>query len=74
MASKEGKGIDVHKIIGLLPRPKGGFTRGNYKYMGPYNPLDKQLKYDPNTGEVLEWYVKPKNKIDEIAAYRDILN
>ena len=40
--------------------------------MGPYNPLDKQLKYDQNTGEVLEWYVKPKNKVDEIAAYHDI--
>ena len=45
------------KIKGLLPRTKGGFTPGNYKYMGPYNPLDKQLKYDQNTGEVLEWYV-----------------
>ena len=40
--------------------------------MGPYNPLDKQLKYDPNTGEVLEWYVLPYNKVDEIAAHHDI--
>ena len=40
--------------------------------MGPYNPLDKQLKYDPNTGPVLEWYEKPKNKVDEISAYHDI--
>ena len=59
-------------MIGKLPRPKSGFTPSNYKYMGPYNPLDKQLNYDPNTGEVLEWYVEPKNIVDEIAGYHDI--
>ena len=42
------------------------------KYMGSYNPLDKQLSYDPNTGEVTEWKVKPYNRVDEIAAYHDI--
>ena len=67
-----GGGIDIHKLIGKLPRPKSGFTPGNYKYMGPYNPLNKQLKYDPNTGKVQQWYVKPYNKVDEIAAYHDI--
>ena len=40
--------------------------------MGPYNPLDKQLSYDPKTGKVTEWKVKPYNKVDEIAAYHDI--
>ena len=72
--SKENQGgsIDIHKLIGKLPRPKSGFAPGNYKYMGPYNPLDKQLKYDPNTGKVQQWYVKPYNKVDEIAAYHDI--
>ena len=68
----KGGSFDIHKLIGKLPRPKSGFTPGNYKYMGPYNPLNKQLKYDPNTGEVLEWYVKPYNKVDEIAAHHDI--
>ena len=67
-----GGSFDIHKLIGKLPRPKSGFTPGNYKYMGPYNPLDKQLKYDPNTGKVQEWYVKPYNKVDEIAAHHDI--
>ena len=38
----------------------------------PYNPLDKQLSYDPNTGEVTEWRVRPYNKVDEIVAYHDI--
>ena len=40
--------------------------------MGPYNPLDKQLSYNPETGEVTEWFIPPKNKVDEIAAYHDI--
>ena len=67
-----GSGVDIHKWIGKLPHPKAGWTPGKYKYMGPYNPLDKQLSYDPNTGEVTEWKVKPYNKVDEIAAYHDI--
>ena len=51
-----GKGIDIHKWIGKLPRPKAGFTPTKY----------------PETGEVSEWKVKPYNKVDEIAAYHDI--
>ena len=42
----DGGAIDIHKLIGKIPKP--------------LNPLDKQLKYDPNTGQVLEWYVQPK--------------
>ena len=68
----DGKGIDIHKCIGKLPRPKAGFTPGKYKYMGAYNPLDEQLEYDPETGEVLKWKVMPYNKVDEISAYHDI--
>ena len=68
----DGEAKDIHKMIGKLPKPKGGSTPSDYKYLGPYNPLDKQLKYDPETGEVLEWNVKPKNKVNEIAAYHDI--
>ena len=67
-----GSGVDIHKWIGKLPKPKAGWTPGKYKYMGPYNPLEKQLTYDPETGEVTEWRVKPYNKVDEIAAYHDI--
>ena len=67
-----GAGLDIHKWIGKVTKPKAGWTPGNYKYMGPYNPLDKQLTYDPKTGDVLEWKVKPYNKVDEIAAYHDI--
>ena len=68
----KGGRLDIHKAIGKLPQPKAGFTPGKYRYMGPYNTLDKQLEYDPNTGEVLKWHVQPYNKVDEIAAYHDI--
>ena len=69
----DGRGIDVHKWIGKLPNPKAGWTPGKYKYMvGPCNRLEKQLSYNPETGEVTEWKVKPYNKVDEIAAYHDI--
>ena len=40
--------------------------------MGPYNPLNEQLKYNPETGEVLEWYNTVHNKLDEISAFHDI--
>ena len=46
----DGGAIDIHKVIGKLPKPKSGWTPSDYKYMGPNNPLDKQLKYDPNKG------------------------
>ena len=46
----DGSGIDAHKLLGYLPKPKRGFTPGEYKYMGPYNPLERQLDYDPETG------------------------
>ena len=63
----------VHKWIGKLPKPKAGWTPGKYKYMvGPCNRLEKQLSYNPETGEVTEQKVKPYNKVSEIAAYHDI--
>ena len=43
----DGGAIDIHKMIGKIPKPKGGWTPSDYKYLGPYNPLNKQLKYDP---------------------------
>ena len=67
-----GAGIDIHKLIGKVRKPKSGWTPGQYKYMGPYNPLDKQLEYDKNTGEVTKCHAKPYNKVDEIAAHHDI--
>ena len=67
-----GGALDIHKLISKLPRPKARWTPGNNKYMGPYNPLDQQLEYDKDTGEITKWHVKPYNKVDEIAAYHDV--
>ena len=33
--SRFGSGLDIHKVIGKLPRPKASFTPSKYKYMGP---------------------------------------
>lgn len=54
-----GDGLDIHKAIGKLPRPKGGFTLLGHEYTGPYNRLEKQLKYNPQTGEILKYHLKP---------------
>ena len=60
--SGAGQGVDIHKAIGKLPKPKGGWTLPGHNYTGPYNPLEQQLRYDPATGEILEYYVKPSGK------------
>lgn len=70
--STKGGKVDIHSLIGKLPKPKNGWTPPGYKYMGPYNPLEKQLKYDKNTGEITDWMVRPKNRVDEISAYHDV--
>ena len=69
---QKGKGVDIHKAIGKLPKPKKGWTLPGHNYMGPYNPLEKQLRYDPATGEILEYYVKPSGKTDAVAAQHDV--
>ena len=30
----DGGGVDLHKLIGRLPKPKGGFTLPGHKYTG----------------------------------------
>ena len=68
----KGGGVDIHKAIGKLPKPKGGWTLPGHNYTGPYNPLEQQLRYDPATGEILEYYVKPSGKTDAVAAQHDV--
>ena len=60
--------MDMHKVIGKLPRPKKGFVLPYHKYTGPYNPLGKQLdEFDqPLPGQ------EPYNAVDEIALPHDI--
>ena len=69
---KRGKGVDIHKAIGKLPKPKKGWTLPGHNYTGPYNPLEQQLRYDPATGKILEYYVKPSGKTDAVAAQHDV--
>ena len=61
-----GGGIDIHKAIGKLPRPKSGFTLPGYKYCGPYNPLDEQVDSEGNLID------EPKNEIDRVCAVHDM--
>ena len=68
----DGGGVDIHKMIGKLPKPKGGFTLPGHKYTGPYNDLDSQVRYDPVTGEILEIYDQPTGKTDAIAMQHDV--
>ena len=60
--------MDIHKIIGKLPRPKKGFVLPSHKYTGPYNPLDEQLDdHDrPVPGQ------EPFNAVDAISMHHDI--
>ena len=38
----KGSGLDIHKAVGKLPKPKGGWTFPGHKYTGPYNGLENQ--------------------------------
>ena len=60
--------MDIHKIIGKLPRPAKGWVLPGHKYTGPYNPLDEQLddNNQPKAGQ------EPFNKVDEISMRHDI--
>ena len=68
----DGGSLDIHKMIGKLPKPKGGFTLPGHKYTGPYNDLDSQVRYDPVSGEILEIYDQPTGKTDAIAMQHDV--
>ena len=66
--------IDIHSLLEKNPitkkmlQPKFG-----YKYLGPYNgPLEKQILYDKQTGNIYKYYDKPKNVLDKIASKHDI--
>lgn len=58
--------MDIHKLIGKLPRPKRGWVLPGHNYTGPYNPLSEQL--DENDLPI----VKPYNKVDEVSMRHDI--
>ena len=66
-----GKGVDIHKAI-LKVAPKKGFMMPGHNYTGPGNPLEQQLRYDPNTGQILEIYQKPTGKTDAVSMQHDV--
>ena len=63
-----GGNIDIHAIIGKMPRPKKGFVLSNHKYTGPYNTLHEQLDENDNPLPSQE----PFNQVDEISRQHDI--
>ena len=67
-----GRGFDIHKAIGKLPKPKKGWTLPGHNYTGPYNPLEKQLSYDPKTGKILKIYQQPTGATDAVAMQHDV--
>ena len=64
----DGGKLDIHSLIGKLPKPKKGWTLPNHKYTGPWNPLEKQLDESDNPLPGQE----PYNQVDEIAMRHDI--
>ena len=44
---RSGRGVDIHKMIGKLPKPKAGWTLPGHKYTGPYYDLENQVRYNP---------------------------
>ena len=68
----EGSGIDIPAVIGKFPKPKKGWTLPGHNFTGPYNPLEKQVKFNPETGEILEIYQQPTGATDAIAMQHDV--
>ena len=66
--------IDIHALLEKNPvtkkmlQPKFG-----YKFLWPYNgPLEEQMLYDKQSGEIYKYYDKLKNVLDKIASRHDI--
>ena len=66
-----GGAIDIHKAI-LKVASKKGFVMPGHNYTGPGNPLEQQLRYDPNTGQILEIYQKPTGRTDAVSMQHDV--
>ena len=62
----DGAGVDIHAAIGKLPKPKRGWMLPGHNYTGPYNPLEQQVEYDPETGQILQIYQHPTRQINSI--------
>ena len=67
----DGGSLDIHNAI-LKIAPKKGFVIPGHHYTGPGNPLEEQLKYNPNTGQILEIYDQPTGKTDAVSMQHDV--
>ena len=68
---KSGDALDIHKAI-LKVAPRKGLVLPGHRYTRPGNPLESQLKYDPQTGEILEIYEQPTGRTDAVSMQHDI--
>ena len=77
--------VDIHKIItsnliskGIMS-PWGSNSKANSicgklfnKYTGPGNDLSKQVKFNPQTGKIIQIYDQPSSSNDKCSIYHDI--
>ncbi|CAH3032699.1 unnamed protein product [Porites lobata] len=66
-----GRAIDIHKQI-LKVAPRKSFVLPGHNYTRPGKPLESQLKYDPETGEILEIYEQPTGRTDAVSMQHDV--
>ena len=66
--------IDIHSLIEKNPVTKAMLKpKFGYRYLGSYNgPLEKEILYDKQTGNIYKYYDKPINVLDKIASRHDI--
>ena len=77
--------VDIHKAITSNPITKGimlpwgsnskaSSIRGKLfnKYTGPGNDLSKQVKFNPQTGKIIQIYDQPSSSNDRCSVYHDI--
>ena len=68
----DGAGFDIHAAIGKFPKPKQGWVLPGDNYTGPYNPLERQVNFDPETVKILKIYQPPTGATDAIAMQHDV--
>ena len=68
----DGGTLDIHKAIGKLPTPKAGWTLPGHRYTGAYNDLEKRVRYNPETDEIIEIYDPPTGPTDAVAMQHDV--
>ena len=43
-----------------------------HNFTGPYNPLEQQVDYDPETGQILQIHQQPTDATDSVALRHDV--